>query len=223
LSHCSGQQNSLRECAGPRTSAGRFFLWKRPDKVRKVRDHNLHTRDLLKIAAKKSPVDATPSVDRHLFDDVPGHLIRCARQISLAIFIEEMASFNVTSVQYALLASVNKNAGADQRTLVNSVAIDRSTIGTTLTRLERAGLVFRASPKHNKRIKQVFLTRAGEQLLHDSSEAILRVQERLMKPFDPEEKAQFMRLMAKLVEENNELSRVPLKPKKGKKPPTPAD
>lgn len=146
-----------------------------------------------------------------MFDDVPGHLIRCARQITSAIFIEEMSEFHVTSVQYALLIGIKENAGTDQRTLVDTVAIDRSTIGTTLKRLETAGLVFRASPKHNKRIKQVFLTQRGEDLLKRSSEAINRVQRRIMEPLTKEEQAQFMRLMAKLVEGNNELSRVPLR------------
>lgn len=146
-----------------------------------------------------------------MFDDVPGHLIRCARQITSAIFIEEMSEFQVTSVQFALLTGIRNNAGVDQRTLVDTVAIDRSTIGTTLVRLEKAGLVFRASPKHNKRIKQVFLTSRGEELIERSSEAIARVQQRIMEPLEPEEQAQFMRLIAKLVDGNNELSRVPVR------------
>jgi MarR family transcriptional regulator, lower aerobic nicotinate degradation pathway regulator len=152
-----------------------------------------------------------PRGDRHMFDDVPGHLIRCARQITSAIFIEEMSQFQVTSVQFALLTGIQKNAGVDQRTLVDTVAIDRSTIGTTLTRLEKSGLVFRASPKHNKRIKQVFLTQRGQELLDRSSAAIARVQQRIMQPLDPDERAQFMRLIAKLVDGNNELSRVPVR------------
>ncbi|WP_336964565.1 MarR family transcriptional regulator [Sphingobium aquiterrae] len=153
----------------------------------------------------------------HVFDHVPGHLIRCARQIAVAIFLEELDSFNITSVQYAALVAVRANPGVDQRTLGDLIAIDRSTIGTLLGRLEDAGLVRREMPKHNQRIKQVWLTAKAEKLLDESTDAIERVQERIMAPLNPEEQALFVSLLSRLVTGNNDLSRAPLKPRKAPK------
>lgn len=152
----------------------------------------------------------------HVFDQVPGHLIRCARQIAVAIFLEELGSFNITSVQYAALVAVRANPGVDQRTLGDLIAIDRSTIGTLLGRLEDGGLVRREMPQHNQRIKQIWLTAKGGILLEESVDAIERVQERILAPLDRDEKQQFVMLLRRLVAGNNDLSRAPLKSRKGK-------
>lgn len=146
-----------------------------------------------------------------VFDHVPGHLIRCCRQIAVAIFLEEFASFNITSVQYAALVGARANPGLDQRALGDLIAVDRSTIGTLLGRLEEAGLIYREMPAHNQRIKQVFITEAGSQLLDDSSEAIERVQSRIMAPLSKGEGEQLLMLLQKLFSANNELSRAPIK------------
>lgn len=146
-----------------------------------------------------------------VFDHVPGHLIRCCRQIAVAIFLEEFSSFNITSVQYAALVGARANPGLDQRALGDLIAVDRSTIGTLLGRLEEAGLIYREMPPHNQRIKQVFITEAGSQLLDDSSDAIDRVQARIMAPLSKGEGEQLLMLLRKLFAGNNELSRAPAK------------
>ena len=42
--------------------------------------------------------------------DMPGHLIRRAQQISTALFAEECAAFDLTSVQYAALAAIRRRS-----------------------------------------------------------------------------------------------------------------
>jgi len=147
----------------------------------------------------------------HVFDEMPGHLIRCSRQIAVAIFLDEMAVFDVTAVQYATLAAARANPGMDQRALGDLIAVDRSTIGTLLGRLEHRGLVTRKTPKDNQRIKRVYLTDKAYELLNESADAIERVQQRIIAPLTKSEQATFMALLSKLVAGNNELSRAPLK------------
>jgi len=43
----------------------------------------------------------------------PGHLIRRAQQIAVAIFMEECANFDLTPVQYAALVAIRENPGTD--------------------------------------------------------------------------------------------------------------
>ena len=70
----------------------------------------------------------------------PGHLIRRAQQIAVAIFMDECAGFDLTPVQYAALAAIAANRDIDATRLSYLVALDRSTIGTVLERLEAKGL-----------------------------------------------------------------------------------
>jgi DNA-binding MarR family transcriptional regulator len=143
--------------------------------------------------------------------DAPGHLIRRSQQISVAIFFEEFDRYDVTPIQYAALIAIRDHPGIDQKTLADQVAIDRSTIGTVLRTLDERGLITRVAPKQNMRIKQVFISRAGDDLLQTTRKDIYRVQERILAPLSVKERKVFMELLSRLVRLNNKLSRAPLK------------
>ncbi len=91
----------------------------------------------------------------------PGHLIRRAQQIAVAIFIEECAAFDITPVQYAALVAIRENPGIDATRLSALVAFDRSTLGNVLERLETKGVVKRRAGKEDRRVKALALTQVG--------------------------------------------------------------
>ncbi len=140
----------------------------------------------------------------------PGHLIRRSQQIAVAIFHDELAGFALTPVQYASLVAIQDNEGIDQRSLVRMVAIDRSTIGGLLRRLEERGLIRRASPAHNQRVKQLSITSEGRDILAATGAAVRNAQARILAPLEPAERQEFLRLISKLVQLNNAFSRAPL-------------
>lgn len=140
----------------------------------------------------------------------PGHLIRRSQQIAVAIFHDELAGFGITPVQYASLVAIQDNPGIDQRTLVKLVAIDRSTVGGLLRRLEDRGLIHRVSPAHNQRIKQLSITAMGHATLAAAAAVVQAAQARILAPLEPAERREFLRLISKLVQLNNEFSRAPL-------------
>jgi len=141
----------------------------------------------------------------------PGHLIRRSQQIAVAIFYEEFKGHEVTPVQYAALIAIRDRPGMDQRTLVNQIAIDRSTIGSLLKTLEERNLILRVTPKNNQRIKQLFITESGDRLLQSTREHIHRVQERILAPLGAKDQKLFMEFLSRLVHINNKISRAPLK------------
>lgn len=141
----------------------------------------------------------------------PGYLIRRSQQIAVAIFFDEFRAWDVTPVQYAALVAIRDQPGMDQRTLVNTIAIDRSTVGSMLKVLEERRMISRATPKQNQRIKQLTILPAGEALLQETYGEIQRVQERILAPLDAEERAAFLRTLARIVDLNNGLSRAPLR------------
>ena len=106
----------------------------------------------------------------------PGYLTRRAQQITMGLFAEEFDGWDVTAVQYVMLIAVNDRPGLDQRALMRLLAIDRSTIGTTLNVIEKRGLVERVTPKTNGRIKQLFMTDAGRALLEGTRSCFEAVQ-----------------------------------------------
>lgn len=141
----------------------------------------------------------------------PGHLIRRAQQIAVAIFFDEFRGLEVTPVQYGALVAIRDRPGMDQRTLVNCLAIDRSTVGTMLRVLEERMLITRVTPKENMRIKQLFIQPAGDDLLNSTRNKIQLVQDRILAPLKLSEQELFLQYLARLVHLNNEFSRAPLK------------
>jgi DNA-binding MarR family transcriptional regulator len=141
--------------------------------------------------------------------DAPGHLIRRAQQIAVALFLEETTAFEVTPPQYAALVAIAHYPGIDQRSLANAIAIDRSTIGDLVTRLEMRGLVAR-TPGDDRRTKSLTITPAGNELIERIAPHVARAQERILYGLESDERQKFLALLSRLVEVHNETSRAPL-------------
>ena len=139
----------------------------------------------------------------------PGHLIRRAQQIAVAIFIEECAAFDLTPVQYAAMVAIQENEGIDATRLSAQIAFDRSTLGNVLERLEARGFVERYASPEDKRVKLLRLAPQGRSVTQHAEEAVKRTQERILAPLDPAKRRVLLDLLAQLVEVNNDVSRVP--------------
>lgn len=147
--------------------------------------------------------------DREIYSK-PGHLIRRLQQIGVAIFVAETRGYRITPVQYSALLAARNHPGIDQTTLMQIIAFDRSTIGEVVERLAAKGLVRRATGEKDRRAKLLFITPAGRRLLARIRPRVEAAQKIILKPLSRTERAQFMRMMRKLVILNNEHSRVPL-------------
>jgi DNA-binding MarR family transcriptional regulator len=134
------------------------------------------------------------------FVDAPGHQIRRAHQLSVAIFMEETAAFDVTPVQFAILNALMDDPGEDQVTLAGRVAFDAATSGSVISRLEAKGWVRREADPGDKRRKLLWVTHEGEKVALQMKRAVSRVQSRLLGPLDETERAQFGELLGKLIE-----------------------
>jgi DNA-binding MarR family transcriptional regulator len=144
----------------------------------------------------------------------PGHLIRRAHQISWALFLAECADYNITPVQYSALVAIQERPGVDATRLSALIAFDRSTIGNVIERLEARGLVTRRAGAEDRRQKLLFLSEAGERLLHDVTPLVERVQERILAPLTPDERLIFVRLLDRMGQVNNDVTSAPLRPLK---------
>lgn len=139
----------------------------------------------------------------------PGHLLRRAQQIAVSLFYDEMGD-GLTPVQYAILSRLAAHPGIDQVSLAGLAAIDTSTGATVCARLEEKGLLERKVIPHNRRQRALAITPEGARVLQALEPGAHRLRERLLAPLTAGEQAQFMGLLAKLVEENNAQSRAPL-------------
>lgn len=177
------------------------------------KDNSIASNEVEKEVLENPPELSGPTGPMTISDVylAPGHLIRRAQQIAVAIFFDEIDDYNLTPVQYAALVAIREKPGMMQADLVNLIAIDRSTIGTLLKNMEGKKLIKRVTPKDNRRTKQLFITKKGTNLLERTRQNIYQVQERILEPLDLKEKKVFLGLLSRIVHINNRLSRVPMK------------
>lgn len=133
------------------------------------------------------------------FYDAPGHLIRRAQQLAVAIFMEETSGFDVTPVQFAILSALIDAPGEDQVTLAGRVAFDPATFGSVIGRLEAKGLVQRQADPGDRRRKLLWTTVEGAAVARQMKPAVEKAQQRIVAPLNSEEQAQFTALLGKLI------------------------
>lgn len=140
--------------------------------------------------------------------DQPGHLIRRAQQIAVSMFFEALGR-DVTPVQYAILRMLQERPGIDQVTLAQEVALDTSTTAEIAARLEAKGWILRELlPRRQRRLT---LTTTGEAVLQRLLPGLAAMNQQLLARLDEGERREFMRLLGKFVQLNNEQSRAPLR------------
>lgn len=97
----------------------------------------------------------------------------------------------------------------DQRTLARTIALDTSTTGVVVDRLEARGWLERRMSPEDRRARQLFLTADGQQGLADTLPGMRQAQEQILAPLTPRQRTAFMRLLQMLVTQNNDLNRAP--------------
>jgi DNA-binding MarR family transcriptional regulator len=142
---------------------------------------------------------------------MPGHLLRRFQQIAVSMFLKECDGFDLTPLQFATLAAMSDAPNVDQAQLGGRVALDRTTIGVVLRKLEERGLATRITSAHDRRSRLVRITPAGAELLKAAMPSVERVQDHLLEPLTADERVQLVRLMERVVTAHNGESRAPLR------------
>ena len=128
----------------------------------------------------------------------PGFLMRRLHQIHVGLFSELCGAFRVTPLQYSLLSLLKAGGDADQTTLANAVALDRTTTTGALKRLQGRGLVERFPSQTDRRSQQCRITSAGCMLLQNMEGAARQAHDTTIAPLSDKEKAIFIELMKKI-------------------------
>ena len=151
------------------------------------------------MSASHPPSIAATPAEVFRFQRAPGHLIRRAHQVSVALFAEEVGAHGVTPVQFAILNALREQPGIDQITLAQRVAFDAATIGSVIGRLEKKNWLHRRAAEADRRRKLLWLTADGERAARAMQSAVEVAQQRIMAPLDPAEQQQLVRLLDKLL------------------------
>src|ERR1700730_12956123 len=129
------------------------------------------------------------------FLSMPGYLIRRSKQRSTNICAETRRAFAITPIPFAVLTILRLKLGTDQTELGEIAALDSSTAGDVIARLERRGLLQR----HEQGQRRVCdLTVQGAALLDQATPLVAEAQALVFGGLTARERAQLLRLLSKM-------------------------
>lgn len=140
----------------------------------------------------------------------PGFLIRRMQQTAVSIFISETRDYDVTPLQYGVMTVVRIRPGIDQIGLGTGLGLDRTTIVGIVDRLERKGWLTRRVADRDRRVRQLYLTKTGEERIVEVQMAVDRAQAKIVEPLSEDERALFISFLNRILSAHNELARVPV-------------
>lgn len=129
----------------------------------------------------------------------PGFLARRMHQIHVGLFSELCGAFRITPLQYSLLSALQEVSEADQTTLANAVALDRTTTTGALKRLAARGLVTRATSAEDRRAQVCRITPEGKALHAAMEAAAHEAHARTVAALDPADRALLIRLLGRVI------------------------
>jgi DNA-binding MarR family transcriptional regulator len=146
--------------------------------------------------ARPEEQEEEPEPLRHV-----GHLIRRAQQRHAALWAEIVSS-EVSSVQYAVLTTIERMPGASQAELGGALTLDRSTIADLVARLERNGLIARTAHQLDRRRYSLHLTDAGRAQTARLRPFVDEANARLTQGLSPREESELKSLLRRVVQES---------------------
>jgi DNA-binding MarR family transcriptional regulator len=131
--------------------------------------------------------------------ELPGHLIRRAHQHAVAAFVETLGERDLTPVQFAILQALDTEGDMTLTHLVEAIALDAATCGSTLDRLEAKQWVVRVASTEDRRRKHLHLTDAGGRILRGAWPAVRAAQSQIVRRLNRGEQRELVRLLRKLI------------------------
>jgi MarR family transcriptional regulator, lower aerobic nicotinate degradation pathway regulator len=129
----------------------------------------------------------------------PGFLIRRLHQIHVALFQKRCAAFEITPLQYSLLSALAERGTADQTTLADDVALDRTTTTGALKRLQSRNFIERSIHHRDRRAQICRLTKAGAALLRQMEASARAAHRETVADLSKIDQKRFIAMMQRIV------------------------
>lgn len=128
-----------------------------------------------------------------------GPLARRLNQAHTRLWYEQVDR-GLTGPQFTVLSLLHAHGAMDQGTLGALAHLDKSTVAPLLARLRHRGLVDIAKDSGDGRRKLVGIMESGRETATALAPAVVCVSERLLEPLPPAERAEFLRLLRRVVQ-----------------------
>lgn len=142
--------------------------------------------------------DLPDQVDQSELLDLLGYDVRRAYLVVQSTFDAQMGKLELRPADFAVLSTLRHNAGINQKSLSEALAIAPPNLATLLDRLESRGLLTRQRSTEDKRVQHVSLTPQGARLHAQALKAAQKADEAAVLKLSAAERQQLKSLLSKI-------------------------
>ena len=135
----------------------------------------------------------------HLSEDI-SFVTRILRTKILEANEVFFAKHNVVGGEVAVLNLIDLNPGLTQKDLAEMVFLRKSALTKLVNELEQAGVIERRKEGSDKRLNALYLTNEGQARLARIKPDIAKLQEELLGPLSPGERAMLFELLWRIIQ-----------------------
>jgi MarR family transcriptional regulator, lower aerobic nicotinate degradation pathway regulator len=152
-------------------------------------------------------MDAPPAPRRHA--GLPSWLLNHLALDANRLVTDALAADGVRKHHFTVLVALDEQGATSQAELGRRLWLDRSDLHAVLNDLERDGLIARVRDEQDRRRNLVGLTPAGVDALARLGARVDTAQAALLEPLSAGERAEFRRLLTRLVDYHAERRHAP--------------
>src|SRR6476659_5002807 len=124
----------------------------------------------------------------------PGYLLARLGDSSRRRFQRALAPLGLHPRQFGVMTIVSAAPGTSQQQLQERTGIDPSSMVAVIDELEARGLAERRAQPGDRRVRAIFLTKAGDRALQSAKEVAAELQRELLAPLSPSERRTLIEL-----------------------------
>jgi DNA-binding MarR family transcriptional regulator len=131
-------------------------------------------------------------------EDCINFLLGKAYQKANQLSKQKLSSYNLTSVQFAVLHLLWEKDGQHAAELGERLQLDGATMTGLLDRLIQKELIVRCPDPNDRRVNRIYLTNKGRQLEQNLNQKMDEANEEILKSFTEAEVKLFKQMVAKI-------------------------
>ena len=122
-----------------------------------------------------------------------GYLLRQARHTLRTAMYQPLAEIGITAAQYSVLSVADAEPGLSGAELARDTMLTPQSVNAVVVHLERAGLLERRPDGRDQRLRRIYVSPAGHEVLAVARPAVWAVEQRMVASLTGAEQATFRR------------------------------
>lgn len=155
----------------------------------------------LKMArGRKFPSDTTPidTVDTHYLETLLGYNARRAALVVIARFVEHMAEFDLSTVEFSVLSLIRHNPGITSSQLCQTLGIQAPNLVKMIAKLSKRTWIKRAPHPTDGRAIGLHLTPTGEAVMSQTEPEVAELEGQALTRLTAAEHRKLLHLLQKI-------------------------